>query len=476
MKNKVYLAVDLGASSGRVMAGVYNGKKLVLDEVSRFAGYGMTLPTGLHWNVTGIFNEIKNGIRLAVSKYGKSIVSIGVDTWGVDYGLLDKKGRLLGIPFQYRDSRNDGMEAKLFKRISKDHLSNATGIQLMPFNTLFQLYSEVVGGSAALAAADKLLFMPDILHYWLSGVMVNELSIASTSQMMDVRSNRWASDIVKKAGIPDKLLGRIVMPGADIGPLRKEICEDTGAGNNIRVIVPASHDTASAVVSAPISSKDSAYLSSGTWSLMGIESARCLVSPQSLSYGFTNERGFGGCYRILKNISGLWILQESKRVWEKKGVTISYSEIGKLAGNAKGMDSVVDVNDPVFLKPGDMPARIREYCRQTGQKVPKDIGQVARVIFNSLAEKYRQVWNELKSVTGKEYKTLAIVGGGCREEFLNQLTADSLGCEVTAGPVEATALGNVVVQMIGAGDLKSQDEGRALIGKSFSVKRYTPKR
>jgi len=473
-RNKTYLAVDLGASSGRVMAGLYNGRTLKLEEVHRFSNSGCRLPSGWHWDTVGLFSEIKKGLVIAGQKYGATLVSAGVDTWGVDYGLFDKKGLLLGVPYMYRDERTDGVIPKVNRRISKKRLYENTGIQTAFFNTLNQLYAEKLAGSTALSAADHILFTPDLLHYWLSGKMANEYSIASTSQLLDASTRNWSKDVIKAAGLPSKIFGKIVKPGTKLGSLLPELREELGI-KKLDIVVPGSHDTASAVAAVPTDLKNPAYLSSGTWSLLGTERKSPLLTKDAEKFQFTNEGGVCGTIRVLKNITGLWLLQESRRIWNEKGDKISFAEIEDQARKAKPFTAFINPDDASFNTPGDMPARIREYCRKTGQKVPRTKGQLARVVYESLALRYQQVFQDLESLNGSPFSCLHVVGGGSQDGFLNQLTANALNKPVVAGPVEATAIGNVLIQMITSGDLKSLADGRALVKASFPAKTFQPK-
>ncbi|HMP74902.1 MAG TPA: rhamnulokinase family protein [Kiritimatiellia bacterium] len=466
MKKQVYLAVDLGASNGRVLAGVYDGKSLCLDEVNRFPNAGHALNGHFHWNAVGLFTEIKAGLANAARLHGRSIASVGVDTWGVDYGLLDRDGFLLGVPFQYRDKRTDGMMERTFRRVGRRSLYEATGIQFMFFNTIFQLMSEVARTSPALAAADRLLFTPDLIHFWLSGRAVNEYTIASTSQLLDARTRRWSAPVIRRLGAPAKIFGKLVNPGTVLGPLLPEVAEETGL-RGVRVVAPGSHDTASAVAAVPAVGSDFVYLSSGTWSLMGVETRKPVITEQSYKLGFTNEGGVCGTIRLLKNICGLWLLQECRRAWKQRGQEVAFEDLRSGAASARPFTAFIDPDHPDFAKTCDMPARIAAFCRRTGQKAPKSHGEIARVVYESLALRYREVFGELESLTGKSYPGLHIVGGGSRESLLNQYTADALQRPVMTGPVEATAIGNVLMQMIALKRLPSLAAGRELVRSSF---------
>lgn len=471
MKKKCYLAIDLGASSGRVMAGLFDGRCLALEEVHRFENRGIRLPDGWHWDIIGLFTEIKLGMAQAISRYGKSVVSAGVDTWGVDYALVDGKGRLLGVPYMYRDERTQGMEKRVFRRYRRSKLYGITGIQSMFFNTVYQLSAEQRAAPEALKAAKRLLFTPDLIHYWLSGVMANEYTIASTSGLLDARKRKWSKEILRALDLPVSCFRDVVMPGTVLGGLRADL--DLGS-TRIKIVAPGSHDTASAVAAVPALETHTAYLSSGTWSLLGVELDAPLLTPQAQRFDFTNEGGVNDKIRLLKNVTGLWLLQECRRVWSEKGKKLSFAEIEAAARKAKPSRTFINPDDPSFAAPGDMPALIKAYCRKTGQRAPSDEGGMVRTIYESLALRYRQVLDMLGQLNATEFVRLHVVGGGSRDGLLNQLTADATGLPVEAGPVEATAIGNILVQMQSAGDVGSLREGRELVAASFPTTTYVP--
>lgn len=472
-KPKVFLAVDLGASSGRVVAGCFNGKRLTLEEVHRFSNGGCWLPDGWHWEVVRLFSDIKEGLRKAGKQYGASLVSVGVDTWGVDYGLVDQRGRLLGLPFMYRDARTHAIMPKVQRRLSRARLYGITGIQSAYFNTLNQLYAEKLDKSVALSSASRLLFTPDLLHYWLSGVMANEYTIASTSQMLDAGKRTWSKEVIRALGLPEKLFGELVEPGTRLGPVLPELRESLGV-KRLDVVVPASHDTASAVVAVPVTGTDPAYLSSGTWSLLGTERAAPMLTKAAEQLQFTNEGGVNGSIRLLKNITGLWLIQECRRIWNERGQNLGFLDITAMARDSGPAVARINPDDPAFATPGDMPARIQAACRASGQKVPRTEGQIARVVYESLAACYRDVFDMLSGLTGRNYECLHVIGGGSQNVFLGQLTANALGKPVMAGPAEATAIGNIVVQMMTSGDVASLAEGRSLVERSFPLDSYHP--
>ncbi len=470
---KVYLAVDLGAESGRVVAGRFNGERIALEEIHRFPNLPVKLRGSLHWDVLGIFAEIKKGLALAARAFGTSLVSMGVDTWGVDYGMLDAHGDLVGNPYHYRDSRTDGMMEEAYRRVPKKEIYRQTGIQFMFFNTIFQILSEVVREAPGLGIADRLLFTPDLFHYWLTGAKVNERTIASTSQLYDPTDAQWAVSLAEDMGIPSRLFGEIVSPGTRLGSVLPEISLETGTGP-LEVIAPGCHDTASAVAAVPATGESHAYLSSGTWSLMGIESPVPIITDRSFDYGFTNEIGVCDTVRVLKNISGLWLVQESRRTWAARGEDLGYEELTLMAGDAPPFAAMIDPDCPVFASPGDMPARIEDFCRRTGQRAPSGKGSLVRTILECLAFRYRSVLQMLEELSRRRLEPLHIVGGGSRNRLLNQFAANVLNRTVIAGPVEATSAGNIVMQLIGKDELKSLSEGRELIRRSFDMQVFSP--
>ncbi len=471
--NRAFLAVDLGAESGRVVAGRYDGARLALEEVHRFSNTPVKVHGSLRWDILSLFAEVKRGLAAAARKYGSSLASVGVDTWGVDYGLLDKRGDLLGNPVHYRDNRTDGMMDEAFKRLSKQDIYSCTGIQFLFFNTVYQLLSDVVHSNPALAIADRLLFTPDLLNYWLTGQKLNERTIASTSQIYDPKSRGWSKSVIEKLGLPEKIFGEIVSPGTVLGTLLRDLAIETGAGP-LKVVAPGCHDTASAVAAVPARGVMYAYLSSGTWSLMGVESAEPVINDRSFSLGFTNEIGACDTVRVLKNISGLWLVQEIRRTWASQGDELNYEDLSRLAEEAPPFSALIDPDHTSFATPGDMPCRIRDFCLRTGQKAPETKGSIVRTALESLAFKYRWVLSRLEELVGHRLEVLHIVGGGTKNRVLSQFTASSINRPVIAGPVEATSAGNILLQMMGMGDLHSMDEGRELIRRSFETETFLP--
>lgn len=460
-KSQICLAVDLGASSGRVVAGIFDGKRLELVEMNRFQNEPIRMADGWHWNFESLFKNIKDGIGLAVKKYGDSVISLGVDTWGVDYGLLDAKGKLCAAPFQYRDARTKGMQDKAFQCMPRREIYQRTGIQFMFFNTLFQLFAE-----NDIENAERLLFMPDLIHYFLTGIGANEKTIASTSQLLDPHNHKWSWEVIQAMRLPGRIFGKIIEPGTVLGGLLLEIAAEVGS-KNLKVVAPAGHDTASAVVGVPAEEKDPVFISSGTWSLMGRELSAPIISEESFNASFSNEGGVFGTTRFLKNIAGMWLLQECKRAWDADGKSASYDDLELQARNSPPFATFIDPDAPDFQAPVNMPAAIAEFCRRTGQRVPTDCGAFTRTIFESVALKYRLVKESLERLTAKPVDKIYIVGGGSQNDLLNQFVADATGCAVMAGPVEATSIGNIVMQLFAAGEIESLDEGRALTRRSF---------
>lgn len=469
----VFLAIDLGAGSGRIIAGVSDHGRLRLEEVHRFENPGTDLPGGSFWNMVGLFRDIVDGLRRAVETYGDAIVSIGIDTWAVDFGLLDDHGRLLGMPHQYRDRRHEGMADAMHALVPEEQIYARTGITTNFYNTSLQLMAEKTLGSPALAHAARLLFIPDLLAYWLSGVMAVERTNASTSQLVDPATGDWDRGLIDALGLPQRIFGEIVSPGTVLGPIRAEVARQIGM-EGIPVVAGATHDTAAAVAGIPMAGEDPLWLSSGTWSIMGIERTSPIRTPEAFSARCCNELGVAGTVRFLKNISGLWLIQECKRQWNLEGEGVSYAEMARLALAAVPFTAFVDPDDPVFAAPGDMPAKIQRWCEGTGQAVPRDKGTILRVASESLALKYRVVYEKFVEVSGRTFQRLHAGGGGVQNAFLAQATADSLGIEVVTGPVEATSCGNILMQMIATGSLEDLSSGREMVRRSFEFHTYRP--
>jgi rhamnulokinase len=468
-----FLAIDLGAESGRAILGRREGERLGLEEVHRFPNGPVRVLGHLHWDVLRLWSEIQHGLRLAAGAAGSGLASLGLDTWGVDFALLDGAGNLIGNPYHYRDSRTDGMLEAAFARLPSQEIYRQTRIQFMQINSLYQLYSLRLAGDPALERAETLLMMPDLFNYWLSGRKANEFTCATTSQCYNPTRSDWAWEVLDALEIPRRLFQPIVQPGEVLAGLRAEMAQDTGAGE-LPVVAVGSHDTASAVAAVPAQSERIVFISSGTWSLLGSEVTRPVISEQSLAFNFTNEGGIGGGYRFLKNISGMWLLQECRRAWAAAGREYSYAELTRLAAEAPPFRSLVDHGAPDFMQPGGMPERIRRYCLARGQPAPITAGEYARCALESLALAYRRAISQLEQALGYRLEAVHIVGGGSQNRLLNQFTADATGLPVIAGPVEATAIGNVLVQAMAVGRLATLAEARQVVRRSFPVEVFEP--
>ncbi len=468
-----YIAVDLGAESGRVMLGCVAKGRLSLEQVHRFANGPVEEQDSLRWDFDRLLSEIKTGIGLASEKAGGQVQGIGVDTWGVDFGLLGADGQLLEKPYHYRDSRTNGMMDKAFQQMPKRRVYESTGIQFMQLNSLYQLLAMRMADSDVLARTDRLLFMADLCSYFLCGKALGEYTLASTSQMMDMRTGEWSKPIFEELSLPMGIMPEIVTPGAVIGDLTDEVAQEIGCGK-IPVIAVGSHDTASAVLGVPGTGDRWAYLSSGTWSLMGVELPSAIIDDKTFRYEFTNEGGVEKTIRLLKNIMGLWLVQECKRQWRREGEDLPYGTLTKMAADAEPFFGYINCDNSDFLAPGDMPARINECLSRTGQKPTNDKGQMLRAVLESLALKYRSVLKAIEDATGREIEVLHIVGGGIQNELLCQFTANAIGRKVITGPIEATASGNILMQAKAAGQIKSIDEAREVVRNSFELKEYQP--
>jgi rhamnulokinase len=476
MAESVYLAVDLGAESGRVMAGTWNGRTLGIQEVHRFSNGPVQIADSIRWDVLRLWSEIQIGLRRAAEQYGDRIVSVGVDSWGVDFVLLSPHDEILGQPYHYRDARNRGMMAKAFQRVPRADIFAQTGLQFMELNTLYQLLAVQEKTPELLDGADRLLLIPDFFHWCLCGSKVVEFTNGTTSQCLHPLRRNWATEMLQRLGLPIGMFPDIVTPGQKLGRLRPSVSESTRLGN-LQVIAPPTHDTASAVAGTPSASTgktDWAYVSSGTWSLIGVETQEASLSHRTLELNLTNEGGLDGTYRLLKNVMGLWLVQQCKRSLDATGRTISYSELQELAAKAAPLRSLVDPDDSRFLNPADMPAAIQGFCRETGQPVPQSEGELIRCALESLALKYRVVLGWLEELTGNRIETLHIIGGGAQNRLLNQMTADACQRRVITGPVEATTFGNLLVQIRASGELSSLSEIRDVVRGSCAVAYYEP--
>ena len=471
MGEKRILAFDFGASGGRAMIGMYDGETLRLKEIHRFSNDPVTVGKTVYWDILRLFYEIKQGMIKA--KHDGGFACIGIDTWGVDFGLLDQNGNLLENPIHYRDERTKGMIEKSFAYIPKERFYQITGNQFMELNTVFQLLSLKLNRPELLERADKLLLTPDLFSYFLTGEKHAEHSIASTTQMMDANARAWSDEVLEQLGIPRRLLCDIIPSGTIAGHLSDAICEELEL-EAVPVAAAASHDTQSALIAVPAKEDDFIFLSCGTWSLLGTELKQPIINAKSEKYNITNEGGHEGTISFLKNIIGLWLIQESRRQWIREGEEYGFGELESMAKGVSKLQSLIDPDAPEFGTQGNIPRRIRAYCERTGQKIPDTIGAVVRCINESLALKYRMALEEIEDCTGKHYDTIYMVGGGTQSKLLCQFTADSCGRRVVAGPVEATVLGNLALQLVALGDIKDLKEARALIARSQDITVYEP--
>ena len=474
---KYYLAVDIGASSGRHILGTVGEGKLVLQEIYRFDN-GMKRKDGhLCWDVEALFAGIKEGMK-ECRKLGKIPVSMGIDTWAVDFVLLDGENRMLGNATGYRDNRTNGMDEKLYKVISLKDLYGRTGIQKQIFNTIYQLMAVREENPEYLEKGESFLMIPDYFHYLLTGVKKQEYTNATTTQLVNAETGTWDYELIQKLDLPERMFKELSMPGTTVGPLAEDMEKEVGF--SCQVVLPATHDTGSAVMAVPLvpggedPMGDILYISSGTWSLMGTELSKANCSMESMESNFTNEGGYDHRFRYLKNIMGLWMIQSVKKELEEKGEAYSFAELCLLASEER-IPSIVDCNDSVFLSPESMIKAVQEFCQRSGMAVPKTAGQLAAVIYNSLAACYGNTVKELEAITGRNYPAIHVVGGGSNAEYLNQLTADCTGRTVYAGPGEATAIGNLLAQMLAAGEFKSLKQAREAVYRSFAVKEYQPR-
>ncbi|NQU24100.1 MAG: rhamnulokinase [Candidatus Nealsonbacteria bacterium] len=478
MTEKAYLAVDMGASSGRHLAGFFNGEKLRLEEVFRFENGAVDVDGKLYWDLLGLWTSVRRGLQKAGAEMGKDIVSVGVDTWGVDFGLLGPGDELLGNPLHYRDARTNDMPERAFSIVPREEIFRHTGLQFLQFNTLFQLLAMKLAGSPLLDIAQTLLMVPDLFHWLLTGVKCNEMTEASTSQFYNPVTGGWATELLDKFDLPTGILGKIEQPGTDLGPLRANLVTETRL-SAAKVILPASHDTGSAVMAVPARSvagerPDWCYISLGTWALMGIESPRPVINDTVLKHNFTNEGGVGNTSRVLKNITGLWLLQECRRIWNLAGRNWDWEDLNGLSAAAEPLVSFIDPDVSDFVAPANMPEAICEFCRRSGQRVPADEGAVLRCAQDSLAMKFRHVLAMCEEIVGGRLETIHIVGGGTRNRQVCQAAADACGRRLVTGPIEATAIGNVMVQAVAAGDVASIAEAREVVRRSFDVEEYEP--
>ena len=468
---KRVLAFDFGASSGRAIMGIFDGETIRLEEIHRFENNPVKMCGTLYWDLPRLFHEVKTGLLKAARNGGFD--SLAVDTWGVDFGLIGRDGHLLELPVHYRDSRTEGMLDEAFGRFGREQFYKITGNQFMEINTVFQLLSLKKNRPQLLKNAETLLLMPDLFGYLLTGKKRAELSIASTTQMLNAVNKNWSETVLCALGLPRKILPEIAMPATILGTLSEDICKELDIPA-AKVVTVCGHDTQCAAAAAPTEEEDFIFVSCGTWSLFGTETAEPIISEASERLNITNEIGFGGKTTFLKNIIGLWLIQESRRQFRREGRELSFADLERLALECEPFACFIDPDDPVFVPAGNIPERVREYCKKTGQTVPETEGQIMRCIYESLALKYRMAFDEIKECTGKEYGTIHLMGGGAKDGLLCKMTANSTGCTVSAGPVEATAFGNIAMQLIADGAIPDLTAARKIIAASGSVKTFLP--
>jgi len=473
MSNPTFAAVDLGAESGRVILGTLKGNRLHIKEGHRFHNGGIQLGDHFHWDFPRLWSEIKTGLSYASTQSGGKLRSIALDTWGVDFGLLDRKGDLIGNPFHYRDVRTQGMPEVVFERVPRETVYAQTGNQVMALNSLYQLYAMVQAESPVLSIAKTFLNMPDLFNYFLTGVRANEFTISSTTQCFNPVSKDWASDLLAALDIPTHIFGEIVNPGTVLGPPKHALSDELGL-QDVSVIAGAGHDTACAVAAVPASSQEYVYLSSGTWSLMGVELDEPLINTETLRANMTNEGGAENRTRFLKNICGLWLMQECRRHWSVDGFDLGYDQLTKMATDAPAFKSLIIPDHGCFLAPVNMVSEIQSFCQKTKQSIPETKGEIVRCILESLALTYRSVSDQIDTLTGTNHPTIHIIGGGSQNKLLNQMTANATQKTVVSGPVEATAIGNILVQAMAMGEFNSLAEGRQIVRNSFDVEIYEP--
>jgi rhamnulokinase len=473
MNLSYHLAFDLGAESGRAVLGKLDGGRLSVRELHRFPNTPVRLFGHYHWNIFTLFEEMKKAMKACAAEVPSGPASIGVDTWGVDFGLLARDGSILGLPFCYRDLRTQGVMEEFLKLVPPEELYEATGIQFMPFNTLFQIYSMVRDHSPVLDAASDLLFMPDLMNYFLTGKKASEFTMATTSQIFDPRKRTWSRGLFQAMGLSKRLLQDVLEPGTVLGPLLPDLARETGL-KDIPVVATASHDTGAAVAAVPAKGRNWAYISSGTWSLVGVEERAPIITREALERNFTNEGGVAGTIRFLKNVTGLWLIQQCRKAWERTRA-YSYDELTRLAAAATPFQALIDPDAPEFLHPPDMPEAVRAYCRKTRQAPPASEASLVRSIFESLALKYRLVIDQMENVVGQPIERVHIIGGGSQNRLLCQFAANATGRPVSAGPAEATAVGNILVQAMALKSVGSHDDLRKIVRESFEPLDYEPR-
>ncbi len=468
-----FIAFDLGAESGRAMLATFDGERISLSEMRRFPNVPVRTVNSLHWDVLRLFDDIKRGLAQVPREDRSSLAAVGIDTWGVDFALLGRDDELLGNPFHYRDARTNGILEKAFRRVPRERIFERTGLQFMQINSLYQLFAMSLQRAPALEYAATFLMMPDLFNFWLTGRKVCEFTDATTTQFYDPRKHAWSRQLFDAFGLPFHILPEIVQPGTILEKLLPAVAEEVGMAA-VPVVAPACHDTGSAVAAVPATGSDYMWISSGTWSIIGAEVSEPVINANSLAYNFTNEGGVCDTFRLCKNVMGLWLVQECRRTWARAGEELSYDALVEMARRAPPFRSFVDPNHDDFLPPGDMPARFAEFCKRTKQPVPQDKGAVVRCALESLALKYRSELEHLEALLGKKLPVIHIIGGGTQNKLLCQFTADATGRRVIAGPAEATALGNVILQAMALGHLHSLQEGRQVVAKSFELATYEP--
>jgi rhamnulokinase len=471
----IFLAIDLGASGGKAVAGILrDDERLTVEGVNRFPNYMVRLHGSLYWDVLYLWQRVKECLKIASKRYGRDLVSVGIDTWGVDFALIDGRGELIGNPHTYRDPRTEGLMEEVCGKIPRSRIYERTGIQFMRINTLYQLYAMVKQRSPQLEVASTLLMIPDLFNYWLTGIKVAEYTEASTTQFLDPRRKEWCVDLLEELGIPVRILPDIIEPATMLGPLIDSVSEEVEVERGLKVVAPATHDTASAIAAGPLVDEETGYVSSGTWSLVGVELEEPLINDDALNYNFTNEGGAFGTITFLRNVQGMWILEEVRRNLADRGYTYGYDELTDMAYRAEPFKAFIDPDDQRFLAPDNMIEEIHKFIGETRQEKPSGIGGLVRSIFESLALKYRLVFDQASRLTGRRLKRINIFGGGSRNWFLNQLAADYTGLPVYAGPEEATSIGNILLQAAGLGYVNSLRDLRRIVENTFQVREYTP--
>jgi rhamnulokinase len=475
MAAKTFLAFDLGAESGRAISGTWDGAQLAIEQLHRFPNRPVRVHNHLYWDILALQANLEDGLAAHAARHGTDLASLGIDTWGVDFALLDRDDTLAGLPHHYRDRRTSGMIDVAFGMLPREAIFELTGVQFIEINTLYQLLAMRHANAAALASAKTLLMIPDLFNFWLSGVKTSEWTIASTTQMTDPRTRQWSRPLLDALDLPFDILPPIVEPGTVLGTLLPSVASRTGfAQATPQIIAPASHDTGSAIAAVPATTPNFGYISSGTWSLVGVEAHEPAMGAAALRYNFTNEGGIDNTYRVLKNISGLWLVQECRRSWARNGTQWSYGDLTEHAAKAPAFRSLLDPAHPSLVAPDDMPTAIQERCAVLGQPIPDEPGAFVRCALESLALAYRQTFDQLAEVRGIGIDSIHIVGGGSQNRLLCQFTADACGVPVIAGPVEATALGNLLVQMIAHGTISSLTEAREIVRRSAPTERFEP--